>query len=362
MGWFSYKNNNNVKIVTSILDNDKDDRLPPDIIFLPIISQFNLPYNETTVIKIPSLLKSLAILSKEEPTEIYISTPGPIGLIGLLLARLFSIKAIGVYHTDFAREVESIAEDVAVTELVENYTRWFYSMMDTIKVPSKEYLTLLANRGLDRSKMQILIKGIDTNLFQVKTEKKAHLMYKYQIKDGINLLYAGRISKDKNLDFLIEIHRLLSKKRRDINLLIIGDGPYYNDLLEKASQSERIHFTGKIPREELPELYSSSDVFVFPSTTDTFGMVVLEAQACGLPSVVSDVGGPKEILVDGKTGYVAENNNLNDWIAKVEKLIEMKEKEPVNYAVIKECARLNVLDKFTWEKYFEGILGNGANN
>ncbi len=356
LGWIAYRKNKNIQIVTSVLKNERDKTLPPNIINLPQFFLMKLPYYEKYILKFPSILKSIETIYKQEPTEIYISTPGPIGLLGVLIARLLNVKCHGVYHTDFTMEVDKIAEDNALTELVESYTKWFYHQMDTIKVSTREYEHLLTGRGFDASKIQFLNKAIDTELFSYKESAKDKLLHQLNVSDGINLLYAGRISKDKHLDLLVEIYKNISQKRSDVNLILVGDGPYFDALKDKMKDFERVFFTGKIPRKELPEIYSSSDVFVFPSTTDTFGMVVMEAQSCGLPSVVSSVGGPKEILIDGKTGYIVQNGNVNEWVEKIEALIELKENQPLQFSEIKKRARLNVLDKYNWDSCLESIV------
>lgn len=356
LGWISYRKNKNIQIVTSLMKNERDKTLPPNIINLPHFFSMKLPYYEKYLLKFPSVLKSIEMICKANPTEIYISTPGPIGLLGMLIARLLSVKCHGVYHTDFTMEVDKIAEDNALTELVEGYTKWFYHQMDTIKVSTREYEHLLKERGFDASKIQFLNKAIDTELFSYKESAKEKLLHHLNMNDGVNLLYAGRISKDKHLDLLVEIYQNISRKRSDINLIIVGDGPYLQALKEKLKDYDQVFFTGKIPRKELPEIYSSSDVFVFPSTTDTFGMVVMEAQSCGLPSVVSSVGGPKEILIDGQTGYIVQNGNVNEWVEKIEALIELKENQPLQFSEIKKRARLNVLDKYNWDNCLETIV------
>lgn len=106
------------------------------------------------------------------------------------------------------------------------------------------------------------------------------------------MIYTGRISEDKNLDFLISVYRKLLMENPDLNLIMIGDGPYMNTLKTKCSNLNNIFFHGKLDHQALPLSLSGCDIFVFPSNTDTFGMSVLEAQSCGLPAVVSDAGGP----------------------------------------------------------------------
>jgi glycosyltransferase involved in cell wall biosynthesis/predicted metal-dependent phosphoesterase TrpH len=356
LSWISYRNKHNIKLVTANSPQNRKASLAPNMIFLPTFFNAKIPNYEDYTLHFPSILKSMDIIQKEKATEIYISTPGPIGLFGILVAKLLNIKASGIYHTDFTYEVEKIVEDHVVAEIFESYTRWFYSMMDSIKVHTNEYINLLEMRGLDRTKLNWLPKGIDPDLFMNKKDAEQKLRDKTGLTDGPILLYTGRVSKDKDLDFLIDVYKTLNQKRKNLNLLIVGSGPYLEELKHKTKALNRVYFTGRIPRKELPEVYSGADLFLFPSTTDTFGMVVMEAQACELPALVSDLGGPKEIIVDGVTGKIASNNQLTDWLQKIEQMIAMKEENSMSYHQMKKEARKNILNRYSWDSVLENIL------
>ncbi len=123
--------------------------------------------------------------------------------------------------------------------------------------------------------------------------------------DSVKFLYVGRVSKEKNLEILATSFMAIIDAGNTCDLIIAGDGPYRKEL-EQMLQGYPVLFTGFLSGAELHTTYASSDVFVFPSTTDTFGNVVLEAQASGLPVIVSDEGGPKELILDGRTGIVVK--------------------------------------------------------
>ncbi|MBN1352706.1 glycosyltransferase [candidate division KSB1 bacterium] len=355
LGWLAFEKKLPLKIASAFLPDEKSAALPPNMIFLPIFYTAELPNYETYTLKFPSILKSIERLWQEQPTEIFISTPGPIGLIGVLMAKLLNIKFTGIYHTDFSLEIDQIVGDSTLTNLVENYTRWFYSMMDVIRVPTKEYLSLLSERGFEPSRMELFNKGIDLQLFSHKEKAQSEFASKFNCEDGINLLYTGRISKDKSLDFLLDVYEHLKQKRDDINLFLVGDGPYLETLKKKVNGANRVFFTGKLPRRHLPGIYSASDIFVFPSMTDTFGMVVMEAQACELPVVVSNKGGPKDVLLDGITGFVAKENNLVDWVRKIETLIDLKQNDEPAFIRMRKSAREHVSKEYTWEKVLQAL-------
>ena len=119
--------------------------------------------------------------------------------------------------------------------------------------------------------------------------------------DGPKILYVGRISKEKDLNVLAQAFRRLTQTHADVELILVGDGPYLNELKELLAGTPSI-FTGYREGEQLAAIYASCDLFAFPSATDTFGNVVLEAQASGLPVIVTDSGGPQENMIPHKTG------------------------------------------------------------
>jgi glycosyltransferase involved in cell wall biosynthesis len=356
--WMSYRNGRTVRLVAALPEKDKGMALPPNIIFVPTFFSLELPEYENLTIHFPSLLKAIEIISKEEPTEIFISTPGPIGLLGLLAAKLLKIRSTGIYHTDFTRQLEHIVQDSSLPDIVERSMRWFYSMTDVIKVPTAEYAQMLVDRGFEPWKLKIIPKAVDPELFNPDKGIGPEILAKWGIDDGITLLYAGRISKDKNLELLCEAYLSLSKERPDINLLIVGEGPYLEEMKHAMSPYTRIHFTGRLLREELPPIYSNSHIFVFPSTTDTFGMVVLEAQACGLPAIVSDVGGPQEIISDGRTGFVAKRDDPHDLIEKIHAMLNIIENDPRTYARMKRRARLHATSRYSNDSLLEQLVGS----
>src|SRR5262249_17772261 len=124
------------------------------------------------------------------------------------------------------------------------------------------------------------------------------------------LLYVGRISREKDLDLLADAFRRLRQEGAPVQLFVVGHGPYSEALAKSLPEAI---FTGYLKGAELAAAYASADIFVFPSTTDTFGNVILEAQASGLPVVVSDSGGPKELVVDKANGLITRTHKVEDF-------------------------------------------------
>jgi glycosyltransferase involved in cell wall biosynthesis len=174
--------------------------------------------------------------------------------------------------------------------------------MDMIYIPSRETGRELEEKGLDPAKLRLFPRGVDVQRFDPakRSRETASLC---GMGDGPRLLYAGRVSREKDLHLLAEAFRRLWSERGDITLTIVGDGPYMEEL-QAMLRGTPATFTGYKEGEELAAIFAASDLFVFPSATDTFGNVVLEAQASGVPIIVTNQGGPMENILPGETGVV----------------------------------------------------------
>ncbi|MBT3232311.1 MAG: glycosyltransferase [Calditrichaeota bacterium] len=354
LGWKFYANNIDIRIVASLLDNEITGDLPPNMLNLPAAYDFRLPYYEQYIMKVPSILRALKLLNDFEPDEIFISTPGPVGLLGVLMSRLFKIPVTGIYHSDFTLEFGEIDGDESIVEALESFTKWFYTLMDNIKVPTTAYIDILENRGFDRSRMSVFPRQIDNDTFRPRSTEECETSG-IEIPDGFNLLFVGRVSKDKNLDFLTKVYREVRKHREDVNLIVTGEGPYKKTMKRMLGKDARVLFTGVLTYDTLPLLYSQVQALVFPSITDTFGMAVLEAQCCELPAIVSDKGGPMEIVIDKETGFVLEALNFDVWVKAILDLIELHDNYPEKFRLMRRNARKSALARYGWEVVLKGL-------
>jgi len=246
LGWVASETNRNLMLACSLSEDQYSEELPPNLLNLPSIYEFIMPYYDKYILKVPSILKALELIDRYQPDEIIISSPGPVGLLGLLAAKYLNVKCSGVYHTDFTMQANEIINDESINQIIEQAMRWFYSAMDEVYVPTKEYIALLERRGLERHKMRLFKRGIDTKLFAPDPAARFTLMKRYNIPEGTFLLFAGRISQDKNLDFLLEIQNKLLLRHPDTQLIMAGDGPYMQTFREKASIVKNVHILGEI--------------------------------------------------------------------------------------------------------------------
>lgn len=280
------------------------------------IGEFEIPEYELQKLSFPAILQVIDYIQRHRFTEVIISTPGPIGLTALMAAKMLKLRTSGIYHTDFPQYVRILTDDNFLETLAWNYMYWFYSQLDLFYVNSEHYRQCWVERGIPAEKIKILPRGLDTELFSPE-RRSDQFRERYGLPNGKPLmLYVGRISKEKDLDVLAESYAALDPQA---HFVLVGNGPYVDEL---KRQMPNACFTGYLSGEDLATAYASADVFLFPSTTDTFGNVVIEAMACGLPNVVSDMGGPKELVRDGVTGFVTRSLDGAAFTAAARKLIE----------------------------------------
>ena len=311
----------------------------------PPIGEFELPEYELQKLSFPPILQMLDYIQREKFSEIIISTPGPVGLTALLAAKMLNLQTSGIYHTDFPQYIRILTEDSFLESMAWRYMHWFYGQLDTVFVNSEEYRQSWIKHGFDPAKLKILPRGLDTELFH-PARREPEFFEKFGEHNGeIRLLYVGRISREKDLDLLAAAYRRLRDEGLPMQLFVVGHGPYSEAFAKSLPEAI---FTGYLTGNELAAAYASADIFVFPSTTDTFGNVILEAQACGLPVVVSDSGGPKELVQDTANGLITKSHDEEDFARAIRALVT----NPALRERMGKSARNSVIDR-SWPSAFD---------
>ena len=289
--------------------------------FAPLVSR-PMPYYSELKVNIPPVLEVLEWADRQQFDVIHVSTPGPMGLVGLLAAKMLRAPVLATYHTDFPAYVEKLTGDHRVAGNVAWFMRCFYKIPDAVFSRSSAYKFNLADLGVKEDRIRSIRPGIDLDRFNPSKADPAVLT-----NLGVDrsqtpnvLLYAGRVSVEKNLPMLAEAFRQLCRHRRDVCLVVAGDGPYRKQM-EKELAGLPVHFAGFCDDARLAALYATATLFVFPSRTDTLGQVVMEAQACGLPCLVGADGGPKETVIDKETGLVLPATDSAAWCDAADKLL-----------------------------------------
>lgn len=351
-----------LKLVTCVDEDTIQTPLPAGTINLPPICKERLPGYEQQEIGFPSLLSLMRKIIIEQPDQIVISTPGPLGMAALMCAKLMDVPTKAIYHTDFAEQILHISNDAMIAKMVDMATNAFYKLADEIYVPSQSYIQKLTDAGLDQDRMHIFPRGIDTEQYRpcrASNNKATTYLNHYQLHGEFTLLFAGRISEDKNLSLLAEIIEHANQLNPGrYNLVVAGEGPHLGSLKRRLTPQSNVCFTGRLESHELVKWYQTADLLVFPSHTDTFGMVVLEAQACATPCLVTATGGPKEIIENNKTGQIIHSNEVEDWYAVVQAYFRMRNSQPGEYEIMLQRCTERVLENNSWQSVFDTVIGD----
>ncbi|PEP85639.1 glycosyltransferase family 4 protein [Bacillus pseudomycoides] len=255
-----------------------------------------------------------------QPDIIHVATPFNMGLCGMYYAKKLNIPLVGSYHTDFDSYLQYYKIEFS-SNMLWNYLKWFHSSMQKNFVPSPETLQQLTQKGFRN--LYIWGRGVDCSLFH-QAYNKDLFRKKYNITAPYILSYIGRIAPEKDIETLRTlIHTTIKERKDNIHWLIAGDGPLAEELRETLPAN--VTFTGYLQEENLAEAYACSDLMVFPSATETFGNVVLESLACGTPVVGANSGGVKNIITDGKTGFLCEPKNSNSFLSSIYQLLNNEE-------------------------------------
>ncbi|WP_088103894.1 glycosyltransferase family 4 protein [Halalkalibacter urbisdiaboli] len=257
---------------------------------------------------LPNLFSIKEKIEAFKPDLIHIATPFNIGLTGLHFGKKYQIPMVGSYHTHFDYYLRYY-KLTFMTEMLWKYMKWFHTPFEKTFVPSEETKDYLADKGFQN--IELWTRGVDCQLFHPRYDKES-VRKQYSISRKYTLLYVGRMAPEKDLETLRHIMRLLPKNIQDeVHWLLVGDGPLRAEMMEEYQ--EHVTFTGYLKGEALASVYTCADLFVFPSSSETFGNVVLEALASGTPAIVADQGGVKEIVQHRKTGLICEAKNPHSF-------------------------------------------------
>jgi glycosyltransferase involved in cell wall biosynthesis len=249
----------------------------------------------------PSFRMLLRRVREDRIDLLHFTTPGPVGLAALFVAWRTGLRMVGSFHTDLAAYIERLSGSPRLGALMREYLRWPYGRCERVFVPSESTRRLLIDGRIDPAKIHLWKRGVDTTLF-ARAKRSATLRGRWRVCDRRPaVIYVGRLSKEKGLGLLPAIASAMHRRGVEHRLVLVGDGPIRRDL---QAQLPDAVFTGTLPPVDVAVALASADLFVFPSDTDSAGNVVLEAQACGLPTIVSDQGGPKEYIRQHVTGIV----------------------------------------------------------
>lgn len=300
-----------------------------------------IPFYRDMAMYVPRWREYLRRVVDDRIDVIHLTTPGPIGLTALWIAARTGLPLVGSFHTDLASYTRMLSGSKSLGRLMSHYMRWMYGRCGQTLVPSTATRDLIIAAGSRPDRIGVWTRGVDAALFS-PDRRSARLRERWRASEHDQvLLYVGRISREKGLEALPDLLYRVRALGAAHRMVVVGDGPLRRWL---SDQMPDAIFTGWLGRAQVADAFASSDLFVFPSATDTAGNVVLEAQASGLPVVVSDRGGPQENMRPGITGRVCEFTNVKAWAEALADLIT----RPAHRRQMSHAARQYALER-RWE-------------
>ncbi|HET8956297.1 MAG TPA: glycosyltransferase [Solirubrobacterales bacterium] len=261
---------------------------------LPAAAELEIPFYEGMTLGVPGLPDLVETLAEGAYDLVHVTAPGPAGIAATLMSRITGVPLIASYHTEIAAYAGMRTRDEGLEALTRAGLGAFYSAPAAVLSPSPSADASVAALGADPARIGRWERGVDTDRFDpAKADRDA-------FPGEIKVLYAGRLTREKGVDLLAESFLRAHEADPRLHLLLAGGGPEEGELRERLG--ERATFLGWLGGEVLPRAYASADVFLFASSTDTYGQVILEAAASGLPIVAE--GGPAALVENRHTGLL----------------------------------------------------------
>lgn len=286
-----------------------------------------------------------ARLRRFRPDLVHLAGTMALGVAGRHAARQLRVPLVGAYHTDFPAYTAHYGVGF-LRELAYRYLRWVHNSCALTLCPSLATLTDLREHGFRR--LRLWGRGVDTARFHPRHRSEAWRASVGARPGERVLLYVGRLAAEKRIDLLADALPSLPNTR----LVLVGDGPA-RPALEQRLGGGRAHFTGYLRGDDLATAYASSDLFLFPSDTETFGQVIQEAMASGLPVVAARAGGAIDLVGDGETGALFTPGSAADLRAQATRLLSNAE-----YRAALGAAGRAAAERRSWEHVMHELLGH----
>jgi len=293
-----------------------------------------------------------ATWASRRPDVIYVATEGPLGLSAVRTANALGLPVVSGFHTNFDRYVEHYGARW-LRRPVTAYLRRFHNQTTTTLVATDELRASL--HALQFRNVEVLGRGVDCALFTPARRSTALRAAWGAADDDVVVTYVGRVAAEKNIDLAVDAYRSMQAIHGRLRFVVVGDGPAHERLRDAHPD---LVFCGFRTGEELGAHYASADIFLFPSDTETFGAVTLEAMASGLGVVAYDYAAAREHITHGENGLLVPYRDSRAFIANAVRLISA----PGLLARMRRTARATMrpLDWGRVVERFESVLMRAA--
>ena len=263
---------------------------------LPAVAEIEVPHYPGLRIGVPSLAAAVHALAEGSFDAIHVCAPGPAGIAGALVSRGIGVPLLGSYHTELTAYAKLRSGMQTIADGMSVAVGAFYKACEVVLSPSEASDADLVSMGVEEQRIARWDRGVDTDRFSPALRDSASL------PGEISVLYSGRITREKGAELLADAFLRAREQEPRLHLVLAGGGPEEDQLRERLGDDAS--FLGWLEGEDLARAYASADAFLFASSTDTFGQVILEAQASGLPVIAVDAGGPASLIDSGRSGIL----------------------------------------------------------
>ena len=283
------------------------DKVEPDdhLIVLKPVNEISHPLYPNQSLRLPDFMEIHAVFDRNEYDRVMCSTEGPMGAAALYLKHAFSVKAHFYMHTDwviFGKQALHLSKEHL--SRLRRAVRSYYKMFDQVFVLNTDHYNWLTSSTMGFQKDEVALTAHWVEDYFKPKEVMKHAVFGVE-EDCQIVLYVGRISEEKGVFQIPEIIETVQKSNEKVRMVFVGSGPSQARLQEIMPEALYIDW---IAHPELPSIYSAADLFLFPSKFDTFSCVVLEAMSCGLPVLAYNTKGPRDIIEDGKSGFLVRSS------------------------------------------------------
>ena len=282
---------------------------------------------------------------------VHAATPGPMGIAGLVVARTLGLPFVASHNTELARYALELTGDRLAAQLADRALRWFYGQAGRVYVPTRAAAEGIVAAGVAPARVHTFSRGTDRERFDPERRSRS-MRRRLGAPRGTILLYVGRLSREKGLGALAEAFRRVSASRPELHLAIVGDGPARREVARSLAGT-RHRMVGPLRGDDLATAYASADIFCLPSETETFGQVVTEAAASGLPAIVVDRGGAAEQVEHGVTGLVAPAGDVTALAGAIALIHDV----PAMREAMGAAALTTARSRPTWDEVFTELAG-----
>lgn len=303
---------------------------------LPFQSEYRFPFRLTRQAK--------EAIASVPNTLVHVGAPDGLGIAAMRLARRIGLPVVSSFHSNIVSYFKYLSIPKVFEHLGWAYFRWLYRQFDQVYVPTPSMMEELSSHAVNGNFL-LWPRGVDPLVFN-----PTHRSETWRKKLGINpgdviVLFVARLKWEKGLQVVSAVCREIHATQPRVRTVIVGDGVGYAPL---RAQLPNTIFTGELSGEALSVAYASADLFFYPSITDTFGNVTLEAMASGLPVICADAPGSKSLVQHGVTGFLAEASSISEFINRIRQL-----SENVDLRRSMAGSTLQAAQRYSWEETFD---------